>query len=353
MKIFRKIKNFHIKCVISVLLIAAFFTVGLPVPLTLSAASPTASATFIFNGLGVQDAPQRPATIGLEITGQVPTAQTGNSRLNSELDELWEAQYDAFIQNHMAGALSINSNVEHFISGEYVSTAFIKEAASVSTTAAISTSVVDTTTNTIITLPDFNVNILQLINNHISSLIAADPHNFSNFTGIDADHPFYLDGDRLVIPLGSAELIPTERGIHTIELSISSIEEESFPSSHFRILPPSQYNTIMIRVGDVMRRFGYDIEWVGDTRTVKVSMDGILVSTITIDENAYYYHGGPVRELEVSPMIHNGQTYVPLSFFNEVVGMPTTVDSDSGTVIVSRYNVNSGIASSVYYDFLN
>ncbi|MDR2183615.1 MAG: copper amine oxidase N-terminal domain-containing protein [Clostridiales bacterium] len=342
MKISTKIKNLPIKYVLPLLLAVVLFAAAFPAPVSLSAAAPTSSATAILAGLDTQDAPQRPATIGLRITGQIPTANTGNSRLDNELRERWDAQKNAFVQNHMAGALSIDSDVEYFISGRYVSVVFTKVASSVSTTAAVSTTVIDASSASIITLPDFNTNIVQLINNRINKEVAARPHNFSNFSGIDSSHPFYLDGDRLVIPFGSAELIPTERGIHDISFSISNIEEETFSSNHFRVLGPNQYNTIMVRVADVMQRFGYDIEWDNDTRTVEVLMDGRLVSTLAIGENSYQYRGGRARELEVAPMLFSNLTYVPLSFFNEVVGMPATVNPDG--VIVSRYRS----ASSAY-----
>ena len=207
MKIICKIKNLPIKGILSAILIAALFVVSLPAPVALSAANPTPIATRIFDGIGTKDAPQSPATSGMNITGEIPTAQTGSAQLDAELKERWTSQRNAFIQNHMAGALSMNSGVERFVSGQYVSVAFTKEAVSLSTTAAISTTVIDTITSNIITLPDFNVNMLQLINNYINSQITARPHSFSNFSGIDANHPFYLDGDRLVIPFGSGELI--------------------------------------------------------------------------------------------------------------------------------------------------
>jgi hypothetical protein len=349
-QIIQKIKSLHIKRVFSVLLAAALFVVAFPAPAVLSASQITPATEFVLSGLDVQDAPQGPATIGLEITGQVPVAQTGNLLLDNALNERWTQQYNAFVQNHMAGALSIDSRAEFFTSYEFVSVAFIKEAASVSTTAVISTTVINASTGNIISLTDFNVNILQLINNYINSLIAARPHSFASFSGVDADHPFYLDGDRLVIPFGSAELIPTDRGIHYIVLSIFNIEEEFFPSSYFRVLPPSQYSTIMIRVADVMRRFGYEVNWDNDTRTVNISMNGIPVSTLVIDENAYYYHDSSLRELEVAPMLFNNWAYVPLSFFNEIVGIPTTVNSDG--ITVSRYGPAVMPPSPMYHGFL-
>ena len=344
MKLIKKIKNLTIKRrTLPLLLAVAFLATVSPASLTLYAVSPTASATNILSGLGAQDAPQRPATMSLEITGQIPTANTGSSQLDSQLEERWTTQLNNFVQSHMASALSINSTVEHFASGRYVSTVFIKEAVSVSTTTVVSTTVIDTSgNNRIIALTDVDVNILQLINNYINAQVAARPHNFSSFSGIDANHPFYMDGDRLVIPFGSAELVSTDRGVHNVTLSRSDIQSVTFNSEHFRILPPSQYSTIMVRVSSVMGSFDYDVRWDNDLRAAIVSKDGRIVSILTIGENSYQYDGGRARELEVAPMLHNDLTYVPLSFFNEVVGIPTTVSSSG--VTASRYNFDSGVS---------
>ena len=350
MKTTFKIKNLPIKRRFLALLLAAVFAFALPAHTSLLAAAPTASALFILNGIGTQDAPQSPATIGMNISGQIPLAQTGNSSLDAMLNERFETQNNAFVQAHMASALSINSTTASYVSGQFVSVTFTKEATSVSTTTAISTTVIDTATETIITLPDFNVNILQLINNHINGLVAARPHHFSNFSGVDANHPFFLDGDRLVIPFGSAELIPTERGIHEISLSISNIENIVVTSNYFRILPPNQYNTLMVRVGGVMRHFGYDVEWHSDLNAAIISLGSEPVSILTIGENAYHYGNQGTRELEVAPKLFNGRTYVPISFFSEVLGIPITVSSDR--ITLSRYRTTETSTPIVNLDFL-
>jgi len=108
----------------------------------------------------------------------------------------------------------------------------------------------------------------------------------------------------------------------------------------------------MVRLSDVMLRFGYTVDWDNDTRTAHVLADGVTVSSVTIDENSYRYRNGRPRELEVAPMIHNGLTYVPLSFFSEVVGIPATVTPEG--IVISRYIFNAGAsAGSVYHNFLS
>ena len=347
MKTYAKLSNNHIiKRILPLLLVVAFLLAPWPGGLTLSASR----ASSVFNGIGTQDVPQRPATISLQITGQVPTFNTGSSLLDAELTARLDSQINSFIQNNMAGALSVNFEHETFISdNRFVSVVLRKEAISVSTTSAVATTVIDASGNgngSIINLTDYNPNILPIVNNHINRQIAERPHGFASFSGINANHPFYLDGERLVILFGSGELIPTQRDIHDVTLSINNIEQHTFSSNHFRVLPPSQYSTIVVRVADVMREFGYDVQWRPEINAVEIRLNGSLVSTLTIGENTYRYGSGRAHELEVAPIIHNGLTYVPISFFNEVVGMPTTASVRTG-VVVSRYRPDSGISAGV------
>ena len=333
----KKIAKFHLSFALSLVLVAAFF--AFPAP-SLNARSVV--DTFV-NAIGTRAAPRRPATIGLEITGEIPHVQFSRNnefaQLGTQLNERFMAQYNAFVQSHLTSALSIHFTAEIFTSYDFVSVVLTKAATSASVTAAVSTTVINATTGEIIALPDFNVNILQLINNYLDDIISANPRGFvSDFGGVDSSHPFFLDEDRLIIPFGSAELIPDARTIEFIELSISNIQNEFLDDDYFIILPPSQYNTIMIRLADVMRRFGYDVEWIAETRTVNVLSDDEIVSSVTIGENAYFYRDRSARELEMAPMASNeGRAYVPLSFFSEVLGIPTTVSPD-GYIVMSRYH---------------
>ena len=343
----KKSKKLHKRHILALGLAVVLFAAAFPnFGMQISAAPPTSAAISLAEAIGTKDAPQRLTIPGLEITGQIPHAQMVSIRLEEELNERFTAQRNAFEQNHLASALSIHFDSRNYISDNFVSVVFTKEAISASLTSAISTTVIDAGTRRIISLPDYHVNILQLINGYINNKISANPRGFvADFNGIDANHPFYLDYDRLVIPFGSAELIPDNRNIHKIELSISNIQHQTFDSSYFQTLPPHQYNTVMIRLTDVITAFGYDFDWIYETRTVNIFMGGSLVSYVTFDENSYHYRHHPARELEIAPMAFNGRTYVPLSFFSEIMGIPTTI-TPSG-IVMSRYHFESALPVSM------
>ncbi|MCL2377339.1 MAG: copper amine oxidase N-terminal domain-containing protein [Defluviitaleaceae bacterium] len=348
----KKIKKFHTKLVCTLGLAVAFFATSLPCfDMQITAAQPTSAAATLAEGIGSKDAPQRPTVIGLEITGQVPYAQTGSDRLNEELNERFTAQRNAFEQDHLTSALSIHFDDARYTSGNFASVVFTKEATSASITSAISTTVIDARTNRVVTLSDYNVNITQVINGYINNKISANPRGFvTNFTGIDANHPFYLDDDHLVIPFGSSELVPDERNVHYVQLSISNIQDETIGSSFFETLPPSQYNTIMVRLTEVVSRFGYEYEWIGETRTVNIMIDGDIVSYVTLDENSYHYRDRTPRELELAPMAFNDRAYVPLSFFSELMGIPATVTTSG--IVMTRYHFAAASSESLinWYD---
>jgi len=300
-----------------------------------------AAAEALITSIGTRVAPRRPGAMGLRITGNVPDGRrVADAALRPVLTARFTAQAGAFAQNHQASALEINHSVEFFIStgGEYVSVVLTMEAVSATTTSGVATTVINVETNEIVALDGYNATVRGLVNNHIRNQIAANPRGFvSNFGGISADHPFYLDADRLVIPFGSAELIPTERAIHTVVFSLENFRNIVIGDDNFFQLPPEQYSTIMVRLTPVLRHFDYSWEWDSDTRTTHILSGDRIVSSLTVDENVFSYRRSATTKLEAAPKLFEGGKFVPLSFFDEVMGMNTIVNLSDGRITISGY----------------
>ena len=286
--------------------------------------------------------------MSLELTGTIPTAQiAGNPELTAELEDRFNTQYNNFIRAHRASSLSLHFTTDVYISGaqseefeEFVSVVMGMEATSASIFAAASTTVIRVADGEIITLAEYAPNIIQLANNRIRDIIAQSPRVFAaNFQGIDANHPFFLEDNRLVLLFASAELRPAVRSLHFIELDIDNIRHAKIDDNGFIILPPEQYSTTMVRIRDALEMLGYTVTWNDEIRGVDIGFDGQIINSVFIDENAYTCRLGNPRTLEVAPMLHVGRTYVPLSFFDEILGMSTTITSD-GQIIISKYNHN-------------
>ena len=91
----------------------------------------------------------------------------------------------------------------------------------------------------------------------------------------------------------------------------------------------------MVSLAEAVGHFGYEVYWADETRTVYILADGDVVGYVTLDVNSYNYRNHIGRELEIAPMSFDDTAYVPLSFFNEIMGIPTTV-SQTG-INMSRY----------------
>jgi hypothetical protein len=220
------------------------------------------------------------------------------------------------------------------------------EAVGAGITRAVATTVIDAVTMEIITLTDFNPNALTIVNNRLQHLISINPRIFiSNFNGISNGHPFYLQDGVLLISFGSGEWLVGDRGIRNVPLSLAQIQNVTVSSDMFHVLPAERYDTIMVRLSDVAPSFGYTISpWNAVTRTVEISRNDVLVSSVTVGRNLYSYSDSEPRALELAPEIIRSRVYVPLSYFREILGIATHVvdpGTPDGYIFMSRFEASS------------
>lgn len=96
---------------------------------------------------------------------------------------------------------------------------------------------------------------------------------------------------------------------------------------------PSAYTnkkgTFMVPLRAIAEYLGFNVSWEGKTQTVTLGK-GI---SLTIGKDYYIYMKTAPIQLGTAPEIVEGKTFVPLSFFKEVLGMNTANVSDSNIVI--------------------
>ncbi|MCL2620758.1 MAG: copper amine oxidase N-terminal domain-containing protein [Defluviitaleaceae bacterium] len=288
-----------------------------------------ADADNFANGIVTRNAPSRRGAVGLTISGQLPRAITGNRNLDEALNDRFMGQFNEFVDEHMGRAAIMEFSKDVMVSGDFVSVIIDMTATSATTTSAIATTVINTETGEIITLSDYSPNMLPLINDQLMSIVASSPRLFvSDFSGIDNGHPFYFDGDVLVIPFASGTFSSANRDVSLQSFSRTLIQNEVVGSHMFTTLDGDQYNTIMVRLVDVVGLFGFNTTWDGDAQTVTIYHSGELATKVVVGENS---HG-----LELAPEIINNRVHVPLSFFREVLGIIATVNSD-GVILMTMY----------------
>jgi len=291
--------------------------------------------------------PTRAGTAGLAMVGELPRI-SGTGAAVEALNARFIAQFDEFLQAHRARATRLEFTYEIFIAGplaheRYVSVVIYMTAIGANTTRSVATTVIDVTDLSIITLNDFEANVLRLISNSLVATAQANPrlHN-SNFNGINNSHPFYFDGNNIEIPFASGAFTVAHREVTTPRtFPIAAFAHHTIAPNRFIALPQEQYSTIMVNLSYAINRFdGYTAAWSASTQTVNIWRGGSIVSSVTVGVNSYFY-GNPdnARTLELAPILADGSTsrvMVPLSFFREIMGMATTVTSEG--IIISRFD---------------
>ncbi|MDR2167964.1 MAG: copper amine oxidase N-terminal domain-containing protein [Clostridiales bacterium] len=300
----------------------------------------TVAATRIADQIGTRAATPRRGAPDMTITGEIPNASLtvlGAAALNIELNDRFVAQRDEFIQIHRARTPDLHFETETIAAGRYVSVIVNMEARGVNITRAVATTVINAETLEIISITDFNPNALQIVNGRLENKIALNPRLFiANFAGIDNNHPFYLDEDGLVVPFASGTLRISQREIENITFAFEDIQNEIIENEVFFALTAAQYSTIMVRLSDVVARFGFETEALTAPIRMNISRGGEAVTTVTVGRNAYI-RDGETRQLETGPRLRRGEMYVPLTFFREILGLATTVIPDE-YILISEWH---------------
>ena len=90
----------------------------------------------------------------------------------------------------------------------------------------------------------------------------------------------------------------------------------------------SELKTVLVPVRAVAEALGYEVNWDGDLRAVTVGTEQMGVNFV-IGENSYKKSKMTPFVLEAAPVIINDYTYVPVSFFSDVLEADITVsDTD-------------------------
>ena len=87
----------------------------------------------------------------------------------------------------------------------------------------------------------------------------------------------------------------------------------------------------MIPVRLHAEKLGFTVNWDDSTKSVILTL-GELRYTVTVDKNEYIIDN-KIAQLELAPVNQNGSVYVPVSFFEKVIGAEYIVDEQGVEVI--------------------
>jgi hypothetical protein len=179
------------------------------------------------------------------------------------------------------------------------------------------------------------VNGLDLANRYILNTVKQSPGVYnSDFYGIGEGQPFYTDGEVITFIFNPRDLAPASQGVVRISMDLRNLLSVSLSSMEYYTTEDT-YRLKMIPLRYVCERLRFSVDWDAGSQTAYISGGG-LVTVLTLDKNSYQGRNRSDFKLEAPPSVIDGQTCVPISFFEECLGVTYKV-SENGNILFSVY----------------
>ena len=113
------------------------------------------------------------------------------------------------------------------------------------------------------------------------------------------------------------------------QLRLRSCEHRQVPLAAFR------YNqTTMVPLRGVIDRFGADLAWDAENRTVTVTKGE---DTVVLSVDVYKAQvNRKIHDLDIPPIINRNRTFIPLRFVTEGLGLEVTWNADEKSVTIKQ-----------------
>jgi hypothetical protein len=193
----------------------------------------------------------------------------------------------------------------------------------------------NTDTKKIISLIDIlGPNALNISNKFIldSTKKFLEKYNPS-FEGISINQSFYIDDNNIEL-IFDDYTFPNLKDIK-ISMNLDYLNTFQLPLDSYELKP--SYNLRMLPLRSICEMFDYNVTWLSEERAINISRSDFNTEII-LNRNSYFKNRGNFKALETSPEIINGITYVPISFFNDILGLSYNIDT-AGTITFSEYRI--------------
>ncbi len=278
------------------------------------------------------------------ITGEIPRfiGQSGFA-FEKELNNRITQAYNNELKNITESTISLDFSFDVKIDGnndELVSILLFSCATASSSINKVISFNYNTLTEKMINITNGSVlgpNGIKLANKFILSEIKANPARFnSNFSGISEKQNFAVENDTVIIYFNEFEIAPGSEGIVEFAIPKSGIINCYVSKNEYYTPKNNAYNLKMIELRKVAQEFGYVLTWNSSENKAYIYRNRQLLSSVKIGANEYYKGRLAKRSLEAAPEIYKDRTYVPISFFEEILDQYYSVDSN-GTITFSEY----------------
>lgn len=178
-------------------------------------------------------------------------------------------------------------------------------------------------------------NIVKILNKVIANDAKRSPGKYNSvLNAVDGNRNYYVEDNSIVVVFDDLEVSPRKDELFRLKISLDQLVNSYVKKDDYRTAAGSKVQMIMLKM--VSDNFGYDIMWVSDGQKVEISKNQNVMALIYIGQNSYGLGKNAKKKLEAPPEIFRDRTYLPVTFFSDILGMAVNMDDD-GTICISEY----------------
>ena len=279
---------------------------------------------------------------GLDIRGRTPTLRECFGPSYAALNEDIEAAVDSMIEStRRLRARSITFDYEIFATAEVISVVIHATTRAVTERASVTSINFDPHTGVRLTLTEaMGMDITPLAEGKIADMIRRDPATYyAAFSAPPTGQAFYITDNALVLLFDEFQLSSAPGAAREIVLIRDNIKFFTIAYEDYR-LSQDRYGIMMMPLRQILLGMGYtddDFVWDPLTKEATVMRNDRPMATLTAWENNFLLSGILQRSLEAAPELINGVMYVPISFFDQILGFTAYHIDEHGNVSFMSY----------------
>jgi hypothetical protein len=278
---------------------------------------------------------------GLDLRGYIPVVDPsfgfGHLFLNAHIEDEIVVP---FISEARGRARSITFSHDVYVANGVVSIVIFAEIATAIPHTLVRSVNFDTLTGELLCINEaLNLEVSPLIMRKLDEMFRSDPASFNTATTVNPEAlAFYLTHTELVLLFDGFSLSSRDGEVTALALSRNGIRTYTLLADEY-VLSPAGYNLKLLPLRRVVENLGYLVEWFPETERVEVWLNGSLIIEFYAFDNNYVVSGIMQITLETPPMLvpPNGNMYVPITFFDQVLPLTVYTISPEGNITFLAY----------------
>ncbi len=251
-----------------------------------------------------------------EITGTLPIVNTKSTSLNKKLNEEINKTYETNIQSARKNNVAkLDFSYEVIDDEKYVSIILYTQATNLGITTYTDTFVFDKDTNKVIELNNFS-HIIP--NNKIDNNEVVAESN--SLTINKAQSNFYIQDDEIVL----IDSITKGDDVNYVKFSLDEVTSYEIEKNDYYM---GTYKIVMVPLRETLENLGYSVIYKSYEQPIEISK-GNKIYYISLNKNMYS-NGTTNTSLEVLPEVINNTTFIPISFFSDILNIHYDISNDS------------------------